>query len=248
MKAEQLGSKKKKVLIWGVVERDLTRSFGELKPFHPSVSWRHNIENDYLSYVSSFRRSAFLEVGERFRYFLEYNRISFFFGSLVNSFLFDHFEKIDPHTSVYSKDPPFVFVWHLVDPTRVSSFYVNHSDSLVNHIADNIATVRDSLDSIFNTELILVPVPNKITTHKDVVTHTNYDEDPIPDHEYDDYLPKMYRALDERGVITIKLYKDFMDSSTLMYYPSDPHWNKRGMSVALDKAVDQLNGLGMVNY
>ncbi len=232
-KAHELDDGRKKILVLGLVERDLFRAFGEPYEYDPPVSTIDRVENEHVSSLRQLRRRLFVESEERYRYFLEYNHVSFFVGSLVRSFLFEQFEKIHPFAPAYSTDPPFLFMQSTVKEGVVTSYFYHHSDSLLDVLAGNIVETRDQLLEKYDTHLIFVPVPNKVTIYSHLIT-----EEP-----YDDYLPRLYERLNENGVVTVELYDKFRRENELLYYPSDSHWMQAGLSIALEDVAAKIDSI-----
>ena len=168
-----------------------------------------------------------------FEYFLNRSKYIGRITSFISTVRFRLFGYINEMTPVYSRNPPFLFYHESVDQSKHSYFH-NHTDEEIRGVAANLAYMRDYLSLTYNLELVVMPVPNKITIYNEFVTG-------VP---YDNYLPRLYRELENEGVHVIKLYDDFRKSKELMYYPNDTHWNTDGMNMGYQKTVEKLLELG----
>lgn len=152
-----------------------------------------------------------------------------------NTFKFNRFGTIAKETPVYSKNPPFIFYFEDTKKDLVKSFYANHSDSVIKKTAENIAHIGKILHENFNAELIFIPVPNKYTIYHKFVNNDSYDQ----------FLPKLQTALELRGVVVVDLYHPFVNSNELLYYPTDTHWNRRGIQIAVEQTKKTLDRISI---
>jgi hypothetical protein len=90
-------------------------------------------------------------------------------------------------------------------------------------LADNIKITSDSLKTLYNLKFIFLGIPDKYTLY-----HHFINDDP-----YDDYLPRLYDALENRDIPVIDLYKPYTSTSEIIYHPSDNHWVAEGVDIAL---------------
>ncbi len=199
----------------------------------PSITQTEGMDQIRLSFWKKIEYRWFTKTELNYAFFLKNNLLT---ESLVDAWytmLFRVFGKISDLTPVYSLDPPFLFNRPQVVKNRPSGYFYYHSDSLIARIADNIKAISDSLSHMYNLELVFMPVPNAFTIHHDLVT----------DYPYDNYLPRLCTALEERGVHTIRLYETFKDPPEFIYHPSDTHLNELGVSMMLDVMVARLEEL-----
>jgi len=157
--------------------------------------------------------------------------------SFISTLRFRLFGYINEMTPVYSLNPPFLFYHETVDQSKHSYFH-KHTDEEIRATAANLANMRDYLSSSYNLELIVMPIPNKITIYHEFVTE-------VP---YDDYLPRLYGELEKQGLPVVKLYDSFRGSPELIYYPNDTHWNTEGMNLAYQKTIEKLFELEKVDF
>jgi len=147
---------------------------------------------------------------------------------------FDVFEYITDQTPVYTleKETPWLF-YHDQLNGEPSSFYYQHSQEEIDTYCDNIADLASKLHSEYNLKMVFMAIPSKYT-----ICHTVVNED-----EYNEFLPRLYAGLEERGIPCIPVYEDFVTSSELLYYSTDTHWNQKGLDIALDNTVKVLESL-----
>ncbi len=219
-----------------VLERDMAQVFTEVYPQNlpPPSKFRETGSGRELNEETVFlpleRLSRFNELCA---YFLKRNRLSFFLSSRYETFMFERYGKISPRIGAYTTDPPMLFVRNTITTGLPGTFFYHHTDSLINRVADNIAATRDSLRLHYNAAFVFLPIPNKITVYHERVT----------DRAYDNLLPRLYDALEERGVAVVRLYSPFRQHPRPVYYASDIHWNAEGMSIALDQVTAALDSL-----
>lgn len=206
----------------------------DLKPVEPEpinqIMFGSSKQQPLLTRV---RNRWFVDTELNYSFFLKNNvflqkLIEFYYTSR-----FKYFGKISPLTPVYSLDPPFLFELQQVVKNYPSSYFYFHDDRMIAQMADNIKAISDSLSSMYNLELIFMPIPNSMTIHHDLVT----------DQEYDMYLPRLCEAVKERGVHVIELYDLFAAQDEFLYHPSDTHWNEAGASLGFEemtRAIEEL--------
>jgi hypothetical protein len=186
------------------------------------------------SFFLKIRKRWFVGTEKNYSYFIKNNII---IESLVDryySFLFHRFGIISDLTPVYSLDPPMLFESRVLG-RQITSYYYPHTDRLIRRLADNIKTVSDSLKVLYNVRFIFMGIPDKYTLY-----HTFVNDDP-----YDNYLPRLNRALKDRGIPVVDLYEPFktQHSTKILYHPSDNHWVSEGVEIALQETVPVLNEL-----
>jgi len=147
----------------------------------------------------------------------------------VNSFNFDHFGYISSHTPVYSYDPPVLF-YHQTVNDEETSFYYSFTDEEIELFCDNAEQLRQQLKAQYNLELVFMPIPNKYTIYHRLVNNDAYNQ----------LLPRLYDGLEKRGVKVVRLYEPFRQSPKMLYYPTDTHWNRDGVSLALKELIKTL--------
>lgn len=149
---------------------------------------------------------------------------------------FDLFEYITDQTPVYSLDEemPWLF-YHDQLNGEPSSFYYQHSQGEIDNYCDNIADLSAKLYEHYKLKMVFMAIPSKYTIY-----HTLVNED-----QYNDFLPRLYKGLEERGIPYIPIYDDFLEAKAedWIYYGSDTHWTQKGMDIALNKTLKVLETL-----
>ena len=148
----------------------------------------------------------------------------------VATWKFDHLGAISSLTPAYSTNPPVLFFQSEVDQSPSSIFY-HHSEQEIARVCDHIAAMRDELRRRYNLDLVFLPVPNKISLYGRLA---------YPDVVYNEFLPRVYRGLDQRGVDYVDLYHPFKASTNMLFYGSDTHWNEKGIALAVDLVASHL--------
>jgi hypothetical protein len=221
-----------RTLIYEVVERSVTTRFGTaaaLPPYtasNPKQSWAARTGQQLLhTYFKNSELNAQALVKE--------SRVTFPLSELYNTWLFEHFGTIGQETPVYSTCPPFLFYSGEADRSLSTSFYAPHTVALVNSVADHIAGIKTELANRHRVQLLMVMVPNKFTLYSYMVGETNYDN----------FLPRVEKALKDRGVNVVELLPVFRAETNLLYWPSDTHWNEAGMKIAANQTAKYMSTL-----
>ncbi len=181
--------------------------------------------------LMKIRNRWFDQTERNYSFFVKNNVI---FQSVIEFYytsLFKYFGKISELTPVYSLDPPFLFEHQQVSLNRPSSYFYFHDNKMIAQIADNVKIICDSLSSMYNLEMIFFPTPNTMTLHHDIIT----------DREYDEYLPRLCDAVEEKGVPVIRVYELYLESDELLFLPTDNHWNAKGAEIAFNEIVKAVN-------
>ena len=147
-----------------------------------------------------------------------------------NTFRFSFFKDISALTPVYSISPPMLHYQQAVDGNRLIK-----TDCAIDIMADKIEAIGKSLQQKYGLTLIFMAVPNKYTIYGYDYKKYNYN---TKGESYDNFLPRLQERLEERGVLSLNLYKEFMDSNEPVCEPSHDHWNYRGMTLALNRLVE----------
>ncbi|MEO8167897.1 MAG: hypothetical protein ABI623_06600, partial [bacterium] len=176
-----------------------------------------------------FEERIFTKAEQNYQIFLTSSSITSPVVELYKTGVFHLMGEISGMTPVYSLHPPFLFYYEETNRDE-TSFYYNHSDSLISGIADNLEMLNETMQARFNTTLVFMPVPNKYTIY-----HKFVNNDP-----YDDFLPRLCNEVERRGVRTVRLYERFIGSKEILYFPTDSHWNAAGMNIALDETAKVL--------
>jgi len=160
--------------------------------------------------------------------------------SAVATLKFDAFHYISSQTPVYSLDydKPWLFFFEEVDPKSHLSYYYVHTEKEINNYCDNIADLRNKLKELYNLDMIFMPIPSKYTIYHKLLNNDTYNN----------FLPRLYEGLAQRGVPTINLYEPYSNATDVLYYGTDTHWNKKGIDIALDKTIDCIKSMHTSHY
>jgi len=177
--------------------------------------------------AEGIRDRWFVKAEVNYRYFLNHCVFTSTIMEWWNSFNFECFGRISDSARVYSLQPPMLFLDHETDRSPFS-FYYPHTDELISTLAGNLELIRDELKRRYNTELIFMPIPNKYTIEHRLVNNDVYDM----------FLPRLCAELTRRNVKNVPLYEKFIHMKHELYFPTDIHWNGKGLSIALDELLN----------
>ncbi|NOX47221.1 MAG: hypothetical protein GXO89_09620 [Chlorobi bacterium] len=151
--------------------------------------------------------------------------------SAISTFKFDEFGYISSKTPLYSlRDKPWLFYYESVND-EVTGFYYHHSQEEIDKYCDNIATMGKELKEKYNFDFVFCPIPNKYTLYFDKVDKNA---------KYDEFLPRIFKGLEKRGVDYVDVYDEFIDMDSVLYFGTDSHWNDKGAQIAVDKIIEQI--------
>jgi len=160
--------------------------------------------------------------------------------SLINTFKFNTFGYIPSTTPDYAFDDkkPWLFYYEEVNEDS-TSYYYQFTDEQINTYCDNIAGLAATVKQKYNLDMVFMPLPSKYTVY-----HKLINDDP-----YNNFLPRLFEGLSERGVTFVNVYDDYKSSDEILYYGTDTHWNQKGLDIALDETLEVVEGIGyQVNY
>jgi hypothetical protein len=151
--------------------------------------------------------------------------------SLIATAKFDLFGYISKMTPVYKKNGIYswLFYYDQVNDKK-SSFYYQFSQEQIDSICDNMADLAVKLKQKYNMDLVYLPLPSRYTLY-----HTVINQD-----TYNDFLPRLYKGLDKRGVKNVQVYDDFKNCPDTIYYRTDEHWKQEGIDIAYKKTIDYI--------
>jgi hypothetical protein len=214
-----------RILILEMVERYISKAFA-LPPALPPIKTHNTSTPKEVSWLAQLESISgrYVRGNERDHQFLLKN--SFLTRPLVeewNSLVFEVFRKTPEEVPVYSLRPPMLFFNEETDPKLVTSFYARHDDELIARLSEHITMLASELERRHHFRLVFVPIPNKFTVYSRLVTRDVYDE----------FIPRLIDALQQRGVAAVNLLPTFRGRSEMLYYVTDTHWNARGMKLAV---------------
>ncbi len=214
-----------KLVLLERVERYLPVSFREEQVFPAEDA--QNIDADSpLDYV--FGKLFYKPSEELYDVMLKRSYLTTDLYSFFATLKFDLYGKISSLTPEYlvEDDTSWLFYHDQVNEER-TSFYYQHTREQMDSIADHMMNLATVLQDTFNMQLVYLPIPAKYTLYHNLIN----------DDAYNEFLPRLYRELDERNVKNISVYDDFARSDTLLYYRTDSHWNQAGIDIAYEKTL-----------
>lgn len=222
-----------KFLIYESAERYIPDRFTESHPLVPYRDPRSGIRKT----LADIRDVIFLDNTEVL-YSTLMMRSYFTTGiySFISTLKFDVFNYITNKTPKYIADDknPWLFYFDQLNGAP-SSFYYQHSQQEIDTYCDNIKDLSDKLYDQYTMKMVFMAIPSKYTIY-----HTLLNND-----EYNQFIPRLYAGLEKRGVPVIPVYEDFIKARDTIYYGTDTHWNKKGLNIALDNAVEVLDSLNI---
>ncbi len=187
-------------------------------------------ENERESWLTTMKRRWFTQAEKNYEVFLTSSDVTTPLIELWNSLRFTLLRQISDQTPRYAMQPPFLFEKEEVSPVMNTSFYYRHTDSIIARIADNIVLFKQMLHDRYNADFWFMPIPNAYTLYHEFVNHDRYDN----------YLPRLCKELELRGVRVINVYPAFKASRDILYFPTDTHWNAAGERLAADVTMKTL--------
>lgn len=236
LKKEGYRSNGPKVLIMGIVERYIPMKF--TYP-HDTIVKNEKSLSKPAEIAKNIKDLIFYKKGEKmFDALLKRSFFSTGIYSEIATLKFKWFGYISSYTPVYSTDDtiPWLFIDDEVDGNN-TSFYYNHSDAEIENICNNIEGLAEKLKKIHNIELVFIPIPAKFTLYHNIVSTDSYNN----------FIPRIQENLKQRNVNFVNIYSDFKNSSELLYYGTDAHWNEKGMKRAVDLTVQYLTNKKLIN-
>ncbi|SDL60872.1 SGNH hydrolase-like domain-containing protein, acetyltransferase AlgX [Catalinimonas alkaloidigena] len=207
-----------RTLIVESVERELIRRFATPQP----ITQPSGLEKRFADLA--FRAQAkfnqwFVLKPVKVDYFLKHSVVtSAAYGAWADA-RFALFQEV-PGNHLYTRNPPWLFF----GPTQ-SNFTDIRPDSLIQEITANLVLLQAKLLGQYNLKLVFMPVPDKLSVYGHLVT----------EKPYDNFVPRLCKALEQAHVPVICLYDDFKASAEPVYHPTDTHWNPDGMRIAVQK-------------
>ncbi len=233
----------RKLLVYERTERWIPYTFGideygnvldntPLEPYDKSAdnTIRDNFQKivDYLFYDRS---------EELYRVLLQRSHLLSHLNAAISTLQFRWFGYVSSFTPEYAltEDRPWLFLNDQLDDSK-SSFYYDFSDEEIEAIAGKIQKFSLGLSEDFNLELILVPVPSKATIY-----HQYFDDS----SQYNNFLPRLYKVLDEKGIHYIDLYTPYSKAEEYVFYGTDEHWTEHGVSIATSELLKKIRQIDL---
>jgi len=122
--------------------------------------------------------------------------------------------------------------WHFAEKSLINlSDAPERSNKTIEKLVSNFAKIKKSLLKDYNLELVLMPVPDKISIYGDQFFNDKYNQ----------FIPRLNKSLKEAGIETIGLYEAFKKHEEILYFENDQHWNKTGLELAISILKKNLN-------
>jgi hypothetical protein len=156
--------------------------------------------------------------------------------SFVSTLKFDALDYITDLTPKYTleHERPWLFYYDQLND-EPSSFYYKHSQDEIDTYCDNIKDLSDKLYENYRLKMVFMAIPSKYTIYHKLIN----------DDRYNNFIPRLYAGLEERGVPVVPVYSDFIDKKEVLYYGTDTHWNQKGLNIVLDNTVEIFDSLNI---
>lgn len=214
---------KAKTLIYEIGERGVFTRFGtkmntQLKDYSTG--------NDKPFFISLSTQQAEIKYNRLLQKSIFTNKLYSFIATLK----FNSLGYISSLTPAYNDSSNFLFFHDTVNGENTSYNYP-YSEIEINNTVSNIEFMSNKLKTMYNIDLVFMPIPSKITIYDHMVEMDNYNQ----------LLPELYQKLKMHNVTYIDLYSAFNNSRDTLYYATDTHWNKKGIDKALQTTVELLS-------
>jgi len=205
----------------------------------PTDDFFVDTRNDFRKKVATIRDKIFYDQSE-----ILYDallRRSVFTAKMyeaIATLKFDLFNYISPFTpKYYLQDTiPWLFYYDQLND-EPTSFYYHHSDKEISNICNNIDYLSNTLWNKYNIKLVFLPLPAKYTLYHDMLNN----------HEYNNFIPRLYKCLEEKDILFVKVYEEYMNAEELIFYGTDEHWTEHGVEIAFNKTLEVLKNDPVTN-
>lgn len=228
---QQFDNNVEKILLYESAERYIPTRFTEP---HPEIKIADS-RNKLRQHVADVRDFIFLSNTDLlYGTLLSRSILTTGIFSFNATLKFDGFKYITDMTPKYylEGEVPWLFYYDQLNG-EPSSFYYKHSQDEINIYCDNIADLATKLYKRHKLKMVFMAIPSKYTIY-----HTLINNDP-----YNNFIPRLYAGLEERGIPVIPVYEDFKNSDEVLFYGTDTHWNSKGVSIALDNTIEVFESL-----
>ena len=221
-----------KFIVYQVVERNIHTRFNEPH----NLVWEGTQQETGGRFASVVKIKDWIfnqKSEELYNVFLKGNYLTTAFYSIIATVKFDLFGYMAAQTPVYSLDKfevPMLF-WDVTVNDATTSFYFEKTDEMIRTYCEHISDLSSKLSDIYNLEMVFLPIPNKFTL---------YYKEIRPHDQYDNFLPRLYKAMDEYNIKYVNVYDEFIKQDTLLYYGTDSHWNKKGVDITMNLLLEKL--------
>lgn len=221
LKDKKFENTKGKFVIYETTERLLAHRFS--KPF-PNKN-----KNKGLKAKVKQLDKAIFDKEMDFKYMLKSSKLTEGLYAKMATFKFRQFGYITAQTKKYDLESKMLFF----GPTTGESnkgFYYQHSEAEINKYADNIRNMANRMQKDYNLDFVFLPIPSKYSIYSCMLNEDAYNE----------LLPKVFAALDERNIKYVDVYSAYKNDDRLLYHTTDSHWNEKGKDVCLELVADKI--------
>jgi hypothetical protein len=223
LKEQSYKKGKQKFLIYELGERQIASLFMNKVNIDPEIK----ISKEKKPFFKTLN-TQFAEI--RYNKILQQNILTGDLYTKIATLKFKMFGSISEYTPFYDEKSKFMFYSETVNDKRTSYFYDFKKDEIT-RIANNIVYLDNQLKELYNLQLVLMPIPSKITIY-------DYKVDL---YQYNNLLPQIYSELKNRGILYVDLYNPYKMSDEILYYATDTHWNEKGIDLALKATINTIS-------
>lgn len=223
-----------KVVVWETTERTLADVALKMlpQPFHSwDTTWRFSL----FRTMRDVRNKWFTGSEAGYQYLLM-NSIPTRGGvELWNTARFRIGGTLPPSIGAWLRPPPHLFLAEEVAseaplPVEMpTSFRQERDSALSDAVAASLADARDRLRRDFGSELVVLVVPAKAS-----LLHARLGSD------YDDFIPRVLRALERRGVRTIDSWNGLVAMGELATLRTETHLSPSAYALLTDSVVTAI--------
>ncbi|MCB1060136.1 MAG: hypothetical protein KDB65_07885 [Calditrichaeota bacterium] len=229
---------KRRKLILECVERNFMYLYRHGAPSPSTGGSSASTASSVVNLAREISHTWFTDSERRYQYLLNTSVLTSGFIEAVSTMKFREFGMMPKRFPVYSLHPPMVFSYFETNPNSPTSYFYPHTQEDIEAIAVHLKELSEWLSLDWNLDLVVLPIPNKITIYHKLAT----------DVSYDDYLPRLIAELRRQGVPTVDLYTPFRQAEGRIYYSTDTHWNPRGVDLATQVVAGQLGDAGTSDH
>jgi hypothetical protein len=142
---------------------------------------------------------------------------------------FNWLGDINSKTPLYLENPKLLFFDSEInfnqDKSKLNS---------INELADNISQEAKLIKEKYNLIFVYLIIPNKFSIYGDLV---------VGGKPYDNFIPILQQALDERGVKYVDIYQAFNDyhiknPTDILFYAGDTHYSPTGKQIVTNAIIN----------
>jgi len=223
-------SSKPRLVLYERTERFIPISFGKAHDFHLQVN--KDKENKSSNILTEVKDKLFYSNSEElYSAILKRSYMTTGLYSTFATLKFDIYGSISKLTPAYLKNGANSWLfYHDQVNHKKTSFYYNFTQSEIDSICDNMASLARMLKEKYNLHILYLPIPAKYTLYHHLLNEDAYNE----------FLPKLYKGLQERDLFFVNIFDEYNNSSDTLFYRTDSHWNQTGIDMAYSKTLEYI--------